>query len=531
MLTLVAPPPAGREVARRDVVFLLDHSGSMGGVKMRSASRACELLLESLTPSDRFAIAAFDDRVTWLGSESTPFVAADEAGIARGTAFLKEVDARGGTEFVPALTGAFGAIAKLGDEGRLPVVVLVTDGQVTNEHQVLALIQREIGRARLFAVGIDTAVNDALRRMSALGRGTAALVEPGAELEQALRSVAREIGEPEVVDLGVEDVSAGVLAGETAPERLPDLFAGRATTVFLRLGRTGAVRVRGRRPDGAAFEQLVEAREVDLPAVGHLWARARVADLEDAYRVSSGSRDDLKRQIVDLSVAHSIVTRFTAMLAVDEAEIANPDGTRRRVVQPVEMPDAWEVEQPTFVSMAPASMASMPVSYGAPVAYDMIASTPPPAPKSSGSALGGLFRKLTRAVTPEQPPRPAVDASRSLEKLVEALRKLAAALRDAVARRRAGAPAEAAPAEAARVETLRSEALDLVRAAGLGKRLPELELFLETECLNAARRLSADDFREADGAFCDTVAREIEPAWLDRIKALGDPGAFWEGTV
>ena len=72
-------------------------------------------------------MAAFDDRVTWLGSESTPFIAADEAGIARGTAFLKEVEARGGTEFVPALTGAFGAIAKLGDRGRLPVVVLVTE--------------------------------------------------------------------------------------------------------------------------------------------------------------------------------------------------------------------------------------------------------------------------------------------------------------------------------------------------------------------------------------------------------------------
>jgi hypothetical protein len=158
----------------------------------------------------------------------------------------------------------------------------------------------------------------------------------------------------------------------------------------------------------------------------------------------------------------------------------------------------------------------------------------PPAPKSSGSVLGGLYRKLTRAVThepeayvsksPEQPPRPAVDVSKSLEKLVDVLRKLAAALRDAVARRRAGAPAEAA-----RIEALRSEALDIVRAAGLGKRFPGLELFLETECLNAARRLAADDFRKADGAFCDTVTSEIAPAWLDRIEALGDPGTFWLG--
>src|SRR4029079_10272247 len=90
-----------------------------------------------------------------------------------------------------------------------PVVVLITDGEVTNEHEVARRVQAELGPGRLFAVGVDTAVNDAfLRRRAKLGRGTAAMVAPGTELETALRSIAREIGAPEVLDLRVEPLAA-----------------------------------------------------------------------------------------------------------------------------------------------------------------------------------------------------------------------------------------------------------------------------------------------------------------------------------
>src|SRR5262249_48116225 len=124
----------------------------------------------------------------------------------------------------------------------------------------------------------------------------------------------------------------------SAPSRPPDLFAGRASTSFFVGHNLKNVRVQGKFSDGAAFKTTVSAEEIDLPAIGHLWARARVADLEDRYRLG----EDLKQEIIDLSIKHTLLTRFTAFVIVDENETVNETGTQRKVVQPVEMPDRWE---------------------------------------------------------------------------------------------------------------------------------------------------------------------------------------------
>src|SRR5205807_10613358 len=109
---------------------------------------------------------------------------------------------------------------------------LVTDGQVGDESSVLKRLQGEIGEARLFTVGVDTAVNDGfLRRLAALGGGTSAFVEPGARLEEALQSVGREIGTPLVTGLRIEGEVTGL-----ALARIADLFAGRAAVAVFRLG-------------------------------------------------------------------------------------------------------------------------------------------------------------------------------------------------------------------------------------------------------------------------------------------------------
>src|SRR5207253_8531867 len=159
-------------------------------------------------------------------------------------------------------------------EGRVPVVVLLTDGQVGDESSVLKRIQSELGEARVFTVGIDTAVNDGfLRRLAALGGGTSTFVEPGARLEEALQAVGREIGTPLVTDLRIDGEVTDV-----APARIPDLFAGRAAAAFFRLGG-GRAKIKGRFADGSPFEQELEAREAPLAAIDHLWARARIIDL------------------------------------------------------------------------------------------------------------------------------------------------------------------------------------------------------------------------------------------------------------
>src|SRR5436190_215058 len=128
MLSLLPPAREGFLGPARDVVFVVDRSGSMQGVKMASAARACALLLRTLAPRDRFAVEAFDDAAEWMPGG---FVQADEDGIARGERWLRSVASRGGTELDHAMAEALERIRGRGEStGRVPVVVVLTDGQV-----------------------------------------------------------------------------------------------------------------------------------------------------------------------------------------------------------------------------------------------------------------------------------------------------------------------------------------------------------------------------------------------------------------
>src|SRR6266404_6177781 len=393
MLSLLPPAREGFLGPARDVVFVLDRSGSMQGVKMASAARACALLLRTLGPRDRFAVQAFDDVVDWMPGG---FLQADEGGVERGEKWLRAIASRGGTELDLAMGEALERIRGRGEStGRVPVVVLLTDGQVGDESGVLKRLQRELGEARVFTVGIDTAVNGGfLRRLAALGGGTSTLVEPGSRLEEALQGVGREIGTPLVTDLRLEGGAA-----ELAPSRVPDLFAGRASTAFFRAGG-GRLKVTGRMADGGRFEQDLEPREAPLAAIDHLWARARIADLEDEFRGSHS--DSARRQIVELSIRHTVLTRFTAFVVVDD-ELVNVEGTRRTVVQPVEMPAEWQmgpmaagVGRWLKLGARPAGVTQLTRAMGR-----------MPAVKAQASVPQRLMEELIRPPAADEPPTPA----------------------------------------------------------------------------------------------------------------------------
>lgn len=340
-LSMIAPAGDPRVASLpRDVVFLLDRSGSMMGPKIASAARACAKLIATLGPSDRFALLSFSDEWTWLHGTSgrDRFIAADQAGIARGQQLLRSVEAVGGTELDAALGEGLAAFDHVDRAGRTAVVVLITDGEVMDESRILSRVQKTRGNARIFTVGIDTAVNSALlSRLAAIGRGTSAFVEPDAALDSALEAIGREIGTALVTDLRI--VGDGLV--DLAPETLPDLFPGRAATIFFRSSATGGVTVLGRYANGSPFSSTVQARTVDLPAIAHLWARGRVRDLEDRFRMRGDDREAVRQEIVSVSLAHSVLTRFTAFIAIDDRAAVEDPRQRRKIVQPVHVPDQW----------------------------------------------------------------------------------------------------------------------------------------------------------------------------------------------
>ncbi|MBS1993064.1 MAG: VWA domain-containing protein [Cyanobacteria bacterium SZAS LIN-3] len=352
MISLMPPAENDFVLPARDVIFVLDRSGSMQGLKMVSAARACSFLLATLGPRDRFAIQAFDTSFEWLtASGGVRFLNADEAGQEVGQKYLRTIDARGGTELRGALAEAVQVMQSRSDRSnRMPVVVVLTDGEVGNEAAIFKYIQKEIGDSRVFTVGIDTAVNDGfLRRLAALAGGTCSFVEPGAQLETALAHVGREIGCPIITDLRIEDINCGIEKDSITPVRLQDLFEGRALNAFFKLSpqkgkdtESLKVRLSGKFVDGRDFSTEIAARATDVQALPQLWAKSLVVDLEDQFRLSGGKEQtELKKRIVSIAVAHSILTKFTAFVAVDNAEVVNKDGAMRRVVQAVENPAQW----------------------------------------------------------------------------------------------------------------------------------------------------------------------------------------------
>ncbi|MDZ4837057.1 MAG: VWA domain-containing protein [Candidatus Melainabacteria bacterium] len=378
MLSLVPPALAGVATAPRDVVFVLDRSGSMQGTKMVSAARSCAILMSSLGPNDRFAINAFDDHCDWYMDSPTQhlvsvgkFFDADLASVEKGVDFLKEVTARGGTELGKALVQSIDLIKGSKKRGRVPVIVVLTDGQIGNESQLFSIVQRTAGDTRIFTVGIDTVANcPFLTRLAALGTGTATFVSPGSQLEDALVQVGREIGAPLITDLEIESLTGGVTIDALAPSRLPDLFSGRASDCLFRVnckiaaGASAKFRIRGKLANGKKYTEDVSARAINDESISRLWAREFIKELEDEYRVNPAKQQITKQQIIDLSLKFSVLTKFTAFVAVDQTEVVNMTGEVRQIMQPVHMPDQWEMQNQSGWGQASPLFGSSPPSFG-----------------------------------------------------------------------------------------------------------------------------------------------------------------------
>ncbi len=362
LLTLVPPAHLSRSNKPRDVVFVLDRSGSMGGWKMVAARRAVARMVDTLRDRDRFTVAAFDDQIETPPDFGAGLVDGTDRNRFRAVEFLSGIEARGGTEMAQPLDRAATQLAG-GYQDRERAIVLVTDGQVGNEDQILRLLGGKIRNVRIFCVGIDQAVNAAfLKRLADLGGGLAELVESEDRLDEVMDRIHRRIGTPVLTELSLRGQDLDIDPRSIAPHRLPDLFAGAPVLIGGRYrGRAGgAVHLAGSDAGGRAWSDTVPGRTSASAAVTTIWARARVRDLEDRYVLSRDS--SLEREIVSTSLRFSVLCRFTAFVAVDEAERVNAGGHLRDVMQPVDAPAGWDMFRGGAGGGAIASNAPLPAA-------------------------------------------------------------------------------------------------------------------------------------------------------------------------
>jgi hypothetical protein len=161
----------------------------------------------------------------------------------------------------------------------------------------------------------------------------------------------RAMGDPALTQLRMEPVNFKLTEDSLAPSRLPDLFADRPVTVFGRfVGDATSIELRilGRDVAGNPWQQQIAACPRTASAVLALWGRARVRELEDRYAAGAKDPEALAHQIVEVSLASHVLSRFTAYVAVDRAEVVNPQGKQHKIIQPVEIPSGWDASTTLF---------------------------------------------------------------------------------------------------------------------------------------------------------------------------------------
>lgn len=316
-LVMLVPPTVETSPLPRELILVIDNSGSMTGTSMAQAIEAADRALARLRPGDRFNVIRFDDTFDLLFPEPVP---AEPAAVARARAFVRSLRAAGGTEMLPALRAAFRGTAPT---GYLRQVVLATDAAVGNEDELLRLIENERGEARLFPVGIGSAPNGHfLRKAAELGRGSQVLVRNVNEVAEAMDGLLAKLDHPALRDIHID--WPGV--AEAYPRRIPDLYRGEALQVVARLERLqGVVSVRGLGPQPWSRQIPLGAESVvPAPGVARLWARGRIDDLEDRLR-RGGDENELRPQILEVALRHRLVSRYTSLVAVDRTP-ARPEG-------------------------------------------------------------------------------------------------------------------------------------------------------------------------------------------------------------
>ena len=370
-------PPADTSSTARDVVVVLDRSGSMGGWKMIAARRAAGRIVDMLDAADRFCVMAFDNVIETPAGLPDALVEASDRNRFAAASWLGSLNARGGTEMAEPLRKAVDMLAGT-DSTRLASVVLVTDGQITGEDQLLRTLAPRIGATRVYCVGIDRAVNAGfLERLAGLGNGRAELVESEDRLDDVMARLARTIGRPSLTELRVRAEGVETIDGSVTPNRDPDAFAGVPCVISGRY-RCSAIQA-GRLVDSAVlhvqaagasgpFIKALPARIAPAAtAVQKIWARAVVRDLEDEY-ASGRADEELSQRLVAHSLRFGVLSRFTAFVAIDPER--TDAGPLDEVVQPVEMPSGW----------ATAGFAAAPVMAGARFAARSVPLRPPPCP-------------------------------------------------------------------------------------------------------------------------------------------------------
>jgi len=317
VLLMLLPPnesTATTVVMPRELIFVIDTSGSMHGTSIDQARRALTLALDGLKPTDQFNVIQFNSITHSIFPQSVP---ADANRVRMAMSYVRSLKANGGTNMRPALETALRATKS---ETHLRQIIFMTDGSVGNEQELYRLIEQELGQARLFTVGIGSAPNGwFMRKAAEAGRGTYSYISALHEIDEKMQRLIRKLEKPQITDIDVQWPDG--LNASSYPLTVPDLYAGDPIVVKARLEnqpRPGDfVKISGNSAGGSWGGEISLADNGSSAGVAALWARARIEKLLDDERRGTDPAET-RAAVIATALEHHLVSKFTSLVAVDK---------------------------------------------------------------------------------------------------------------------------------------------------------------------------------------------------------------------
>ncbi len=386
-LLMLQPPaqPAPEAIAPREVVFVIDQTGSQSGLPLEVSKKIIRACLKRLKPTDTFQLLGFNTEVYPCFPKA---VLATPENLAKAEAYLAPLEGNGGTDILKSMHTAL----TLPDEpGRLRLVAYFTDGFVDNEDAIFHTIAKDRGRVRLFPFGVGSSVNRWLiEGMAREGRGVSEIVPLDSRADELADRFAERLADPVLTDIELatgrsspiaesrlpapeglrrkrritadsseEKKSAAYWASisEVYPRHLPDVFAAAPIVVTGRYSKAGpgVLKLTGNL-GGLPWQRIINvnfpAKTEGTEAIGTLWAREKIAEL--SFEEARG--EEREEVITQTALAHNLMSQYTSFVAVEE-RIVTKAGKSRRVAVESELPEGMKPEAATtFAAPEPGSV-------------------------------------------------------------------------------------------------------------------------------------------------------------------------------
>jgi len=343
-------PPANEisSVLHREVIYVIDTSGSMSGPSIVQAKQALNLALTRLKPGDRFNIIQFNSYTDKLFHFPQPV---SHHSLRQAQQYVDNLKAEGGTEMATALRAALSKQNNHVDDKNTGVrqVIFLTDGSIGNEDALFSIIESQLGNSRLFTIGIGSAPNSHfMNRAAKFGRGTHTYIGNVTEVQTKMETLFSKLESPVLTNIHIqwpEDCANQNCGIESWPQNIPDLYLGEPLLISTRSDTLpGSLTIKGEiagKKWQASLSLKGGQKDSGIPVI---WARKKIAALMDQMR-RSDKVEELRNTIIETALKHHLVSKYTSLIAVDVTPARTKEALLKSHALSVNLPAGWDYKK------------------------------------------------------------------------------------------------------------------------------------------------------------------------------------------